>query len=331
MEVEPVQAKPEKAVTADAAPAAAAMELEDSNTASASSGAPNKKLKSEGASKRLEINPLGLPTTSKRERKTVAVFEAEDFQAAAAAKAEARTHLDGRGAKLEDIPSTCESIKAAKMKGQELKMAHQLVFGGASKEKLRKQQLLEFSGYLPTKNTADDDDEQKAVDEKLERKYGDKARKLTNPGLKNLCDFLDIDRSATDGEKVDKDFLVDRLLDFLAKPSEELTKTWIKDNKKKAAAAAKKKKKTKAEANKKKAAKEESSDEEDEDDMFEEVDGQKVPTDKALKRWVKAYVRCFNLDKATTKHAMETASDKFGVDLKPKKQRIKELLTEAMT
>ena len=162
-------------------------------------------------------------------------------------------------------------------------------------------------------------------------KYGDKARKLTNPGLKNLCDFFDIDRSATDGEKVDKDFLVDRLLDFLAEPSEDLTKTWIKDNKKKAAAAAAKKKKAKAEAGKKKAAKEESSDEEDEDDMLEEVDGKKVPTDKALRRWVKAYVRCFNLDKATTKHAMETASDKFGVDLKPKKQRIKELLTEAMT
>ena len=161
------------------------------------------------------------------------------------------------------------------------------------------------------------------------RKYGEKARKISNPGLKNLCDFFDIDRSATDGEKVDKDFLVDRLLDFLADPSEELTKTWIKENKKKAAA--KKKKAAKAEAGKKKVAKEESSDEEDEEDMFEEVDGQKLPTDKALKRWVKAYVRCFNLDKATTKHDMETASDKFGVDLKPKKQRMKELLTEAMT
>ena len=161
------------------------------------------------------------------------------------------------------------------------------------------------------------------------RKYGEKARKISNPGLKNLCDFFDIDRSASDGEKVDKDFLVDRLLDFLADPSEELTKTWIKENKKKAAA--KKKKAAKAEAGKKKAAKEESSDEEDEEDMFEEVDGQKLPTDKALKRWVKAYVRCFNLDKATIKHAMETASDKFGVDLKPKKQRMKELLTEAMT
>ena len=54
------------------------------------------------------------------------------------------------------------------MKGQELKMAHQLVFGGASKEKLRKQQLLEFSGYLPTKSTDDDEEEQKTIDDKLE-------------------------------------------------------------------------------------------------------------------------------------------------------------------
>ena len=172
MEVEPVEPKPEEA--AAAAPAAASetrseaptMEI-DTSSGTTSAGAPNKKRKSEGASKRLEIDPLGLPATSKRERKTVAVFEAEDFQAAAAAKAEARTHLDGRGTKLEDIPSTCESIKAAKMKGQELKMAHQLVFGGASKEKLRKQQLLEFSGYLPTKST-DDEEEQKAIDDKLE-------------------------------------------------------------------------------------------------------------------------------------------------------------------
>eukprot|EP00568_Trieres_chinensis_P005106 CAMPEP_0183298668 /NCGR_PEP_ID=MMETSP0160_2-20130417/5629_1 /TAXON_ID=2839 ORGANISM="Odontella Sinensis, Strain Grunow 1884" /NCGR_SAMPLE_ID=MMETSP0160_2 /ASSEMBLY_ACC=CAM_ASM_000250 /LENGTH=56 /DNA_ID=CAMNT_0025460765 /DNA_START=32 /DNA_END=202 /DNA_ORIENTATION=- len=56
-----------------------------------------------------------------------------------------------------------------------------------------------------------------------------------------------------------------------------------------------------------------------------------MPSDKALRKWVRAYVRCFNLDKATTKHAIETASDKFGVDLTEKKTRIKELLTEEMS
>jgi hypothetical protein len=169
MEVEPVQPKPEKT--------APAMEIDTSDPTS--SGAPNKKRKSEGVSKRLEIDPLGLPTTSKRERKSAAIFEAEDFQATAAAKAEARTNLDGRGTKLENIPSTCGSIKAAKMKSQELKMAHQLVFGGASKEKVRKQQLLEFSGYLPTKST-DDEEQQKAIDEKLEVSFTASNRPFRN-------------------------------------------------------------------------------------------------------------------------------------------------------
>ena len=168
MEVEPVETKPEEVAVAAPAAAAEAPTMEiDTSSGTTSAGAPNKKRKSEGVSKRLEIDPLGLPTTSKRERKSAAIFEAEDFQATAAAKAEARIHLDGRGTKLEDIPGTCESIKAAKLKSNELKMAHQLVFGGASKEKVRKQQLLEFSGYLPTKST-NDEEEQKAIDEKLE-------------------------------------------------------------------------------------------------------------------------------------------------------------------
>lgn len=142
-----------------------------------------------------------------------------------------------------------------------------------------------------------------------------------------MCDLFDIDRSAGAGEKPDKEFFVDKLLDFLAEPDKKLTKTWIKNNKKKAAAAKKEKEVSKKP---KKKVEEESDVDEEEDEMFEEVDGKKLPTDKALKRWVKAYVRCFNLDKATTKHAMETASDKFGVDLSDKKGRLKELLTEAM-
>ena len=56
----------------------------------------------------------------------------------------------------------------------------------------------------------------------------------------------------------------------------------------------------------------------------------KVVSDKALRNWVKAYISCFNMDKATIKHAIETASDKFGVDLKDKILKIKQLLTEEM-
>ena len=55
-----------------------------------------------------------------------------------------------------------------------------------------------------------------------------------------------------------------------------------------------------------------------------------MPSDKKLQKLVKAYVTYFNLDKATIKHAMETASDKFGVDLTEKKIFVKELLREQL-
>lgn len=161
-------------------------------------------------------------------------------------------------------------------------------------------------------------------------KFATRANKLTIPALKNMCDLFDIDRSAGAGEKQDKEFLVDKLLDFLGEPDKKLTKTWINNNKKKAAAAARKEKEASKKSKKKRVEESSDDDDEDGDDMYDEVDGKKMPTDKAIRRWVKAYVRCFNLDKATTKHAMETCSDKFGVDLSEKKTFIKQLLTEAM-
>mmetsp|Transcript_23400 Transcript_23400/g.50755 ORF Transcript_23400/g.50755 Transcript_23400/m.50755 type:complete len:344 (+) Transcript_23400:103-1134(+) len=337
------EANPEDAPAAAAEPAPAAsagvaeeesapaMELDTEDTPSAPSGGggSGKKRKSGGFSRELAIDPLGLPTKSKRERKSVEKFEADDFVAEKAAKAEEK-QMHGRGTKLEDIESVRESIKASKMTGPQLATAHNLVFGGRGKDRLKKQQLLEFSGYLPVKEKGVDKDKQQEIDDDLERKFAVRANKLTVPGLKSTCDLFDVDRTAGAGEKQGKEFLVDKLLDFLGEPSKKLTKTWISNNKKKAAAAARKEKESSKKA--KKAAKEESDDDDDEeeDDMFEEVDGKKMPTDKAIKKWVRAYVRCFNLDKATTKHAMETCSDKFGVDLSDKKAFIKQLLTEAM-
>lgn len=55
-----------------------------------------------------------------------------------------------------------------------------------------------------------------------------------------------------------------------------------------------------------------------------------MPTDHQLRQWTRAYVRCFNLKKVTVRNALETASDKFGVDLSSKHTRIKELLVEEM-
>jgi hypothetical protein len=53
--------------------------------------------------------------------------------------------------------------------------------------------------------------------------------------------------------------------------------------------------------------------------------------DAPLKKWVNAYINCFNLDKATAKHAIETVSDKFGTDMSDKKSEIMDLLREAMS
>ena len=56
-------------------------------------------------------------------------------------------------------------------------------------------------------------------------------------------------------------------------------------------------------------------DKEEKDDRVENSEPKQV-TDKALRRWVQTYVACFNMDKTTIKPAMETTSDKFGIDLK---------------
>lgn len=150
--------------------------------------------------------------------------------------------------------------------------------------------------------------------------------------------MFDVDRSPGPEEKVDKDVLIDRLLDFLSAPSEELTNAFAKKDGKKPPAkkktTAKKpsaKKKTTAKKTTKSKSADDSGDEEAEDveeSSDEEPENGKIPTDKQLRKWVKAYVACHNMNTATTKHALEVATSKFGVDMKPKKKTIKMYLTE---
>jgi hypothetical protein len=123
--------------------------------------------------------------------------------------------------------------------------------------------------------------------------------------LKKLCDVFAIDRSGI----TDKDSLVETLLDFLSEPDEKLTK-----------GGKKKPTKNKSTSSSKSKADPFSDDE-------EIVEGE-MPSDKQLRSWVRAYVRCFNTSKKTLKDAMNIAEEKFGIDLSDKKQRIKELLTE---
>ncbi|EEC49316.1 predicted protein [Phaeodactylum tricornutum CCAP 1055/1] len=55
-----------------------------------------------------------------------------------------------------------------------------------------------------------------------------------------------------------------------------------------------------------------------------------MPDTGQLRKWTKAYICCFNMEKVTIKHALEIAGDKFGVDLSSKKSELKDLLTEEM-
>jgi TATA-binding protein-associated factor Taf7 len=161
----------------------------------------------------------------------------------------------------------------------------------------------------------------------MQTKMSVRAYKLSIPALKRICDVFDVDRT----KKTTKDDLIDCLLDFLGNPDIKLTNAEKADGKTKAMSS--------KQANKKMSKEEEDSDEDGSDEDEEESEQNnasdedekgKMPSDKALRKWVRAYIACFNLEKVTTKHALETVSDKFGVDLSSKKDQLKELLTDAL-
>ena len=157
-----------------------------------------------------------------------------------------------------------------------------------------------------------------------------KAAKLKLPLLKAFFDMLGLDRSPINGKPQTKAELVDNLLDFLADPDEESVS---KKTKKKRGRPAKVKSdddEAEKKRKKKRKKKEVVESEEESDDGSEEDNKDGTPSTKKLKKWVKAYVTCFNLDKATAKHAVETASDKFGVDMSDRKKDIMDILKEAM-
>ena len=132
--------------------------------------------------------------------------------------------------------------------------------------------------------------------------------KLKVAELKSICDVLAVDRSG----QHDKESLVTCLLNFLREPQAQLVKGYHKK-------AAKKTKTTTGSASSSKL----------DGDYEQPVKGQ-MPTDEQLRQWVRAFVQCFDMEKATVKVALEIAGDKFGVNLSEKKDRIKELLTEEM-
>jgi hypothetical protein len=165
-------------------------------------------------------------------------------------------------------------------------------------------------------------------------KFATRAYKLNIAQLRKLCNFFHIDYKSEDGKKpLNKDDTIDKLLDFLGEPDMGLT---VDESSKEIKSVAKKKdakKKKVVHEPAKKAAAPKATKRKLAEDPFDVIKnhtkGEK-PSDKALRQWAKAYVVCFDMDQATTKHAILTASDKFGVNLAPRKAKIKDMLADEM-
>ena len=115
--------------------------------------------------------------------------------------------------------------------------------------------------------------------------------------------------------------MIDRLLDFLGEPDDSMImkKKDKADTKKKADVKPKKKTQSKPAVAKVV---------EDPFSLIKDYKKGKAPNDKALRQWVKAYIVCVDMETATTKDAVLTASAKFGVDMATQKARIKQILAE---
>jgi len=264
--------------------------------------------------------------SGKRTRKSV-----ERHEPGVPKRSKDNAYIPGRGEKLSAIPSVEKLIQKRPRTDTVLKDAHRLLYGfgkkkiAAPKVTVVKKLLLEYSGFLYADSAPEEDVS------RIE-KFKAYAMKMTLPSLREICDLFDLDRS-----QVTKETVVDRLADFLSIPDEKYTKTFAKTaSKKKASSAAgptTKKRKTatntptKGTKRRKKAENSDVADEKPEDNAEDEVAD---PSEDQLREWVHHYVNCFDLDKATTKHAIETVSDKFGKNLAHKKQRIKQLLADEL-
>ena len=188
--------------------------------------------------------------------------------------------------------------------------------------------------------------------------------------VRMLCDFFDVIRVDESGNALNKDDMIENLLDFLTQPHKDFlnveypdivakkatgatTKKATNAPKKQTTAAAKKqttaapKKQTTAAPTKKstaaptkmkavpkkaesKTSKPKTEPPLDPFSLIKKHTSGTEPSDGALRQWVKAYIVCFDMNRATTKHAIQTASEKFGIDLSGKKNTIKEMLADEM-
>ena len=163
--------------------------------------------------------------------------------------------------------------------------------------------------------------------------------------IKQLCDFFNVDRKPGKNEIMDKDLLVDRLLDFLSAPNDE-TRNSKEEEEESTTETSPPSSERLVSKKRKRSVVEESEDEKDEqggiedwvefsraEGMFALVrdhDKGNEPSDVAVRQWVQAFVACYDMDTATMKMVLQVASAKFGVDMKSKKNLIKEFLVEEL-
>jgi len=285
---------------------------------------PGKRRRSRGSTE----TPSSLRSTT-RERKVAHQYVPGDF--------ERKQHTDfaalpGKGSKLKDIPKVKSNVERLPMKDVTLSQVHKFLYGGRGNvaKKVVKGQVLAFSGYL----LPDDKGTGKEAD-----KFVARAKRMTVPLLKVICDILDVDRSPM-GKRapLGKEVLIDRLIEFIAAPDLKLTVGGKINNKRSRSSSPAKTPKKKRARNSEEVEVEiideemdEDEEEEEEEEGVEVIKGNKMPTKRELRKFVQAYVTCFSMEKTTTKHLIQTASDKFDVNVSSKKKDILDLLAEAMS
>lgn len=261
----------------------------------------------------------------KRKRRESKSYEPDDFTMASVnAAIKASTVAEGRGKKLGEIEAVKRSMNKAKLASEEFMLAYKFLFSnrGISNKKLMKEKLHAFNGYLPPLPKGRYNKEmQENEDEVIETKYAKKIYKMGVNQIKTLCNFFGLDYNGEDGKPLNKDDMVDRLLDFLGAPDESMIRgKELSETKKKSAAKSKKTEpKPRSVAMKLPA---------DPYSLIKDYKKGKAPSDNALRQWVKSYIVCVDMETATTKDAVHTATAKFGVEMLSKKARIKQLLAE---
>jgi len=296
-------------------------------------------------SKKLQESPYSLRGETRRERKVANHFEPGNFIEERKKSSMFSVKL-GKGTKLTDIPSVKNKLDKTAAKDPTIIAAHKFLFGGRgpTNKKFLKKQLLGFSGFIPADSKAEEEEDgqkKEDDDDAILEKFASRANKMFIPLLKSICDLFDIDRTPPPRGKValDKDSIVDRLLNFLAAPNVKLTNAGNRTTKKRGRASmskspkakkAKKAEEVEVEVEYDEEMEEEEEEEEEEAEIVKGARVNKMPTKKELRKFVRAYVTCFSMEKTTTKHLIQTASDKFDINVASKKKDILELLTAEM-